>query len=524
MLLALRRFFLENTRELVALGVVLAAALFLRLSRLPAEIIWNGDTARDFLVARHLWLYHEPLSIGHSAYGLRIDTPKNEGDPYGMSHYPSYYLRAMSLLWGVTGDPTRLSVVIVLYQVAGLGALYLGLRKVAGSLPALSAVTVIALSVKAIEHSLGAAIHPSLPLFFTVLTLFLYGWTTQKLRYTVSAALLCILATLIHYSFLICFIWIWALTVWQLWQKKERPQLIRFGAGIAGIGAALFLLLHLEIIRFYGFGPFLGTFTGQLNSGSVLLSQLFPHFMDTLMFRLRGLFPLQTTAMAALVIGTGAFAAAGRKNTRPLLLGLLSFAFSLIFLVSLKAFNTYHYEQVVFVDYVLMVVFGLSIGLLLQEKSPELRLGAVVVAGVVLTSLTSSWYQHPPVFLTLPISAARDQAEQLLHQSPTPLENTEFYVSSYYSWDYETPTVLYWLEVLSDKKLVKLVDVYNNIGWPEPAKQYMIASCQRFPLNPAMERNSCQVFLQHFEDTSKYKLERELFTNDYYRTYLFKIN
>lgn len=514
----------EHLLEYWALAIVLCIAGALRLNKLPEYITWNGDTARDMLVARHLSLYDEPLQLGHSAYGLRINSEKNGTDPYGMSHYPSYYFRVMAMAWSVAGNPLNLSILIVFYQLAGLLVLYLGLRQVFGALPSWCAVVTIALSMVGIEHSLAVAIHPSVPLFFLVLTLFITGFKRKQLLWWAAAAVVSVLACLIHYSFLVCFVWIlgWS-GAWLLKEKRVRDAIV-FVLCVGLVGVGLFFALHQEVIRFYGLWPFIGTFTNQYQSSVPTLYQAQRQIGSLILFRLEGIFYAWRTILMALTIGLTGVALSVRKEIRVALGGLIIFALLLVMMVATKSTDTFHNEQVLFFDYILLMVIGISCGVIFEQPGKETKAAIVVIGAVLLTSITGLWYRQPPYVFTLPIAAAQSQAQELLEKSPYPVEETEYYVSSYYSWDYETPTVLFWMEALSGKKLVKLVEAYNNIGWEGQPKTHMIVSCQRFPRWPAMELNSCQTFLEHFKLTGKYELEKELFSNQNYRVFLYKIH
>lgn len=521
------RHWLQNVRqqhaqELVLLVSVLVLATTLRLVRLPDQFIWNGDTARDIVVAKHLWEYNEPLELGHSAYGLRIDSPKNTGDVYGMSHYPTYYFRLMALLWGVTKNVYGVAVIAVGWQILGLAILYYGLRQLAGKWPAVITIGLISVSVKAIEHSLGVAIHPAVPYFFLLFTLTVLGIQRRKLSLLGTALGLALCGVLVHYSFLICFGWILGLTFYSLWKRNLRRDALAFVTGAVVGGGLLFFFLHLEVIRFYGLKEFIGTFTGQYQASSFSMTQLYPQFADIFLRRLRGVYPLWTTVCVAVSFGLGSIAYNLRKDLQKLLLGLAGFGLSLLILGALKVPNTFHYEQVVFVDYVVLILNGISLGVILESRKTELSIAAVVLGAVLVLSSTQLFYRHPPILYTIPITAAQQQAEELLAKNPQPLENTEFFVSSYYSWDYESPTVIYWLEELSGKKLIELTEVYDNIAWPQEGKTHMIASCQRYARFPAMEAASCQNWLRHFEDSGKYVREKELFSNEHYRAVLYR--
>lgn len=511
----------HKTEVLSVIGILILA-LWLRAVRLPNEIIWNGDTARDLLVARHLNLYDESLEIGHSAYGLRIDTPKNDGDPYGMSHYPSYYFRMMAVLWNVTGSVYAFMGVLMFLQVVSLAVLYYGLRQLFGHVPALFGIAAVVLSVKAIEHSLGAAIHPSLVVLFFIFTAWTTGWKKNNSWLMGSATLLCILGTLIHYTFLILFGWLVVLTIVALYTKDAPYKAMKYLVLALATGITTFFLLHLEIIRFYGFREFLGTFLGQYQQQTFSLSRVYAQFMDILLFRLRGIFPLWTSICMAVTLGIMSYVGSSEKKLVHPMAIMAGFALSLLMLGALKPFDEFHYEQVVFVDYVLLVLAGVSLGKLLSVRQIEVRLGVTTITLFLLASVTLLAYTKPPIFLTKPITAAREHAQALLEKNPYPIEKTEFYVSSYYSPNYETPTVLFWLEELSGKRLVKLVNVYNNIGWFDEEKTHMIASCQRFPTMPGNEAASCQTWLGEFESSGKYVLEKELFSTDNYRAFLYR--
>jgi len=333
----IHQHYTSHLREIWALALLLCLAGALRLSRLPERITWNGDTARDMVVARHLSLYNEPLQLGHSAYGLRIASDKNIGDPYGMSHYPSYYFRAMAVVWSVTGNVLNLSIVIVMFHVLGLLVLYLGLRQVVGSFPAWCAVALISLSLMAIEHSLAVAIHPALPLFYVGLTLLITGLKQKKLWLLGTAALWCVLATTVHYSFLWCFAWVLACSVvWLIRQKRHKAALL-WGVSLALAGTGLFVALHLEVIRFYGFWPFVGTFSGQYTSSVRSIRQVQLQVGTVILYRLQGIFYAWLSPVVALSVGLIGACLSARKEARVFIGGLSAFAFSLVILVASKS-------------------------------------------------------------------------------------------------------------------------------------------------------------------------------------------
>jgi hypothetical protein len=516
------RWYQENLIEFwtVFLTIVLAGAL--RVYWLPTATAWNGDNARDMIIARHIVEYGEQLKLGHGAYGLRIDSDKHGKDPYGMSHYPSYFLRGMAVIWKVTGSELNLMIAAVLYQLVGMVILYLGLRQLFGWISAEFTLLLIAVSSITIVHSLGIAIHLALPWLFLIFTLFVTGIKQKKVPLIVCSALLCVVGTLLHYAFLLIFGWIVAATCIWLWRTDRRKTAAIFFGGTSITGAGLFLGLHHEVISFFGLQPFLKSFSNlyQSKAPAPIAQQ---QVIGLLMFRLTNLLFTWKSVITALGVGFVWMAGSLKKSGRIWLLGLACVAASILLSVGMKNSNTYHLEQVVFFDYVFLSLFGAGIGTVFTQVQRAGKVICLLFLAAVLYAASGNAYQRPFFMYTLPIQAAQAQAEQLIEQSPYPLEETEFYVSSYYSWDYESPTVIYWLEVLSGKKLVKLIESYNNLEWDGATKKHMIVSCQRYPLKPGDDKASCDFFVKHYESTGKYTFEKELFSNEYYRAFLYSV-
>lgn len=511
----------DHLVEFWALMILMCVAAALRLTRLPEHITWNGDTARDLIVARHLWEYHDPLALGHSAYGLRIESENRGEDPYGMSHYPTYFFRLMAIVWGVSGSVFHVALLQVLYQLLGMVILYVGIRQLFGKSAAWLTLLLIALSSFSIDHSLSGAIHLTLPLFYTVFTCLVLSQKYKKTWLMVFSALLCVLGSLLHYAFLLCFVWVIGIGIFSFWRAKHYRAATLFGSVVTLAGIMLFFTLHLEVIQFYGIWPFVGTFTGQYQQ-SVPLGLAQYQVFDLVLNRLSTMFTTWPEAVAALTVGLVGLVFSSRKDLRAALTGFIGFALSLVILVATKSASTFHIEQVLFFDYTLLILLGSSCGIIFELPRKANKVAMCFIIGLTLASSTQFGYRFPVRHYTLPIAAAEAHAKELLVKNPYLVEDTAFYVTSYYSWDYETPTVVFWLEELSGKKLMSLVDTYNNLNWEGTPKQHIIVSCQRFPGLPAMEQRSCQTFLQHFTENGTYFQEKELFSNEHYRSFLYK--
>lgn len=87
--MAIKHVFTHSYKTTAILFLLLAAGIYLRLNNQPT--MWNTSTARDYLVAYHIYKYHEFPLIGHTAFGVNF-------------YYPPLLFYALSLFMRVSSD------------------------------------------------------------------------------------------------------------------------------------------------------------------------------------------------------------------------------------------------------------------------------------------------------------------------------------------------------------------------------------------------------------------------------------
>lgn len=474
----------DRAGEAALVGMVLVVALTLRFWFIPTHLNWNGDTARDALVARHLAVYGEALQLGHTAYGLRIFGQRDNPDPFQLSHYPTDFFAFLAMFWQFGGDVWNVARLAAVWQVLGLVILYLGVRKATDRWVALVTVLICSVSSLSLLHSLTVGtIQLSLPLVFMAFTLSVYAIKCRRPPLLLAAMVVGMAVLPFHYAALVIAGWIVLITLDQAMPFPTPRQRWLTVVTLLAIAGVMFALFHLQVVKYFGW-PAVRQSLLTMHPRPPQLAAAVTQTQAALAYRLKNIYPHYPWVLVAVSLVVLGWSYRLRPNNRGYVQFLAGYlALMLVFMLTRHP-DTFQYEQIMYLDYVYLAMLGVGIATLLRQPALTSRASGVIFTAVVLWSVSQGFRFAPRMELFVPVQAARQYAQQLLANVPDLSERAVF-VSSYYSTDWESPTLVFWLEVESGQRFVSLRQTYNNYGWTLAQLEQPILVIQRLPQRAA---------------------------------------
>lgn len=509
----------QQKRELFLVAFLLITAYVLRIYRIEERLLWHADTAHDALVARHIARYDEILLLGHTAYGLRISGNRDVFDPTRQGHYPTDYYYFLALFWRLSDDVFTVARLVTVWQVLGLAILYLGVRKALNVRAALTTLVVCSVSTASILHAQTVGtIQMSLPLLFMSFTLTVSALKEKSPALLLLAALTAIAITAFHYAGVLCAGIVFLVGVRWMPSLSKRQRLLLGGALLAIIFGG-FSAIHVQLVQYFGWEAVKTSFLTFSQSGNTL-QESFTQLYLAIEFRLTHFYPNFPWVFS---IGSGILAAIAYwqsdKTTRNLLQFCLGCIASLCLAVLTRDRDVFHFEQIMYIDYAYLTLLSISLSVLLSHGQKTYQsLGGVFifVFGLALSRYLTF---QPNTQLFVPIQSARTQAEAIV-RTITDLDQRMVIVSSYYSPDWESSTVVFWLEKITGQKLVSLRNTYNNYDWSQEQKHRGVFLCQRLKSDKPLEQNACQYFLSRALQRYGQRVQRQIPSTPFYHGYL----
>ena len=389
--LRLKKFFKDNPRESLVLGLIIVFALALRLYKIDGFMTFLGDEGRDVRIVRdllsgNLVFIGPQTSIGNMYLG------------------PLYYYMMAPALFLSGGNPVGPAIMNALIGTLTVYLTWVIARSWFGRVPALIAALLFALSPIAIIYS-RSSWNPNPMPFFSLLAIWsIYRVWKEKRFVLLSLASFSLAAGLqMHYLGLLLIPTLgifWLLTIRSAWPKpKEKASLIKHTL----IATALFFLMMFPLLlfdlkhNFMNFNAFKTFFTDRqttinLNPArSDRFSLITDKVVSDMVLGRATTYPI----LVGLVILAGFILFLRRaKNKAPLLL-LSSWAFfGFLGLIVYKQHVYAHYYG--FMYPALYMILGVSIAYFLKEKLPLRLFGLVFLVWLVYLNVVNSPVRETP--------------------------------------------------------------------------------------------------------------------------------
>lgn len=471
-------------------------AFFLRSYNVWNRMRWDGDSARDLLVSKHLAFYDEKLIIGHTASGAII-FDKN-GNDIGALHYPTYYYGYLSILWRVFQSIDNILLFNIFLHTLSLIGIFLIVQLITNKkIISLLTVTFFTISEHFIDLSQSMiGLQVSIPFVILCILLVTFGWKKNNFKtFLVGLSGLTFLSTF-NYALLVLIASV--LVHFLVFNRKNLLQVFVVGAS----QAVLFLILHLKQIHFFGFSPFIKSF---LYSNSPKVISEFPFFsllQQRLWRPLSLVFPQYLFIVITVFLAMGFLVIFNLKNFKLGEKKLILFfvvTISTYFLLAVSKDNMFIDSYLYYANILILLFFGIICGLLLKIKTKKKLLFNFLVIFAQLVVLGSLTHKFNVSSYLNSVSGnrnnyyfSRDLAEKLLVEFNFS-QDFFFNLSDFYGWSWETPTVGYWLEELSGEKIYSLVNYSNNLEDPLSLnKNIVVSACILHQDNDELTNMSCE--------------------------------
>lgn len=219
-----------HKRHNIVLVILLAVGLFLRLQKLPA--VWDGDNARDFVVATHIVKYHEFPQVGYFASGINF-------------YYPPYWYYFLASLIFLNSDLFFvISLIVIAHTLSIITVYQIGRILFKNSKTGLLSAfffTIAATEIFLSRTLMGNAV--IIPASLFSILLFIIYLTKAEEKYLYGSYVLVFICALMNYPTIIL-IFVYSLFTVIKFRKIRLIILLNL------IFFVLFALAHVPLLKF----------------------------------------------------------------------------------------------------------------------------------------------------------------------------------------------------------------------------------------------------------------------------------
>jgi 4-amino-4-deoxy-L-arabinose transferase-like glycosyltransferase len=419
----------------IILTILVLVGGYLRLDNAIKFTNFYGDSARDLLVARHIASYGEKITVGHSASGF--------GQIF---YYPPYYYYLLALLYKIVPTAEFFVIFFAVLDTISILLVFLIGKEIIDQRTGLISAVFYSLSAHFILNQIGA-VNFAAPLFWISYWLFLRSLKKKEiLLFSISFGVL-LLSSTITYSAII-FIPYYLIIMFYIYKYRINKILLTLTAAL--------LLVAIW------YSPLLFTFNIQM-----LFARMSPLRVLTFSYNLPIIFFTNTIALVSelflkkkvyilSIFPIFAFLFIA-PNLRKKFFYIITPVIYLLVFASVKSGEIYPWWFLISEPFIL-ISLGFGVVSLWQAKQQILAIASVVI---LVHLLFQGYYcQHWGNSLI----HAKQIAKEIILASKTieiqqKYKNNNFFqvvLSTATEDSWHTTTLLYWLEVLTNKKFVKL--------------------------------------------------------------------
>ncbi len=405
-----------------------------------------GDSGRDLLVARHIALYGEKIIVGHSASGFG-----------SIFYYPPYYYYLLAVLYRIGPSVEFFAIFFALLNTLSILLVFLIGRELVDLWVGLVSALFVSLSADLIFNANPIqAVNFGLPLFWLSYWLFLRSLKKRKTHLFVVSFGILLLASTITYSSVI-FIPYYLLFMFYTYKytvKKIVLTLIAASVAVAVAYSPLLFALNFQ------------TIFAHLSPHNILtFSYTMPvRFVNNAVPMVSGIF-LTSGVYTVFVLPVFVFLLVDGSNIRKRFVYIITPAIYLLFISSIKLGNIKSWWLMITEPFILI---GLGFGIVSLWQA-KYRLFSVIFV-LILAQCLFQGYDNA-VHWGNSSTAAKKTAREILATSEAiklqeNYKNNNFFqviVSTTWQDNWHTTPVLYWLEVLTNKKYVRLVNYGESV-------------------------------------------------------------
>lgn len=369
----------NHKSEILAAGIILAIAAFLRFYHIRDFTIFLGDEGRDALVVKRMIVDRKFTLLGPTA------------SVGGFYLGPVYYYFMIPFLWLFEFDPVGPAVMVAIFGIATVGLLYWSVRNWADPISAAVAAALYATTPGVVSAS-RSSWNPNIMPFFALLSVFALSKAVSKNSttwYLISGAAFGI-AIQSHYLGLILGPILVAVTLINLrareWLKAAALEILGFS-----LGASMFIAFELRhnlpnarsIIEFVSRG---GNTTGPRSWN------LFWLFLEMLRRTFESTLPpidaLIKPLLYASLLGFLVYIYRMKQKERKLTVGILTFlAWVLVGMFGIGSYKGQLYPHYFgFLFPIPFILMGIAIGMLVKSKKLKI-VGVLVTVALLMINL-----------------------------------------------------------------------------------------------------------------------------------------